>query len=153
MNGNSVLASEYKVLGGKVVTLKNLESEPTFENKIYLLDYVTKRSSDYKNTRRFIKVDWEKTFKELHKESSEWLKDITKAKEKELYNLKRVIKFPTNESYTKAVEMDEEDGSKDYILYVESEVEFLKGLAESKPKRKPRAKKVEETTTETDNND
>ena len=140
MNGNSVYASQYKVLGGSsMVTLENLESKPVFENRLFALTYLNKKSADYKNSRRFFKINWEKSFKELGGSKKAWIDKAIKERKQVLYNAKRSINFPTSESYTEAVEMGQESGAHDYILSVEADIEVLKGL-EPKPARKPKAK-------------
>lgn len=137
MNGNSVIATEYKIFGGsKVVNLNNREK--TFSNRIYNYDYVARKSSTYKDSRRFLEVDWEKSF-ELQGFNPEWKKSISKRIDADVYNLKRSLKFPTNESYTKAVEMGHETVVDHYLLHLEKSLEEIAEL--KAPVKKAPAKK------------
>ena len=63
-------------------------------------------------------------------------KEILAAKEKELYLLKREINFPTNESYSQAVEMGEESGERDYVVYLEGDIEKIKALKKATTRKK-----------------
>ena len=76
-----------------------------------------------------------------------WKKEIQKVKEKELYSLKRSINFPTNESYTQAVEMGEESSSLDYLIHLESDIEAIKELKSEATAPKKRGRKAKEDVT------
>ena len=142
MNGNSVIATEYKIFGGsKVVNLNNRE-EP-FSTRIYDYDYVSRKSSTYKDSRRFLEVDWQKSF-ELHGFKLDWKESMSKRIDSDVYNMKRDLKFPTNESYTKAVEMGHETMVNHYLLHLEKSLEEISGLkapAKKAPAKKSNTKK------------
>ncbi len=146
MNGNSVIGDLYKIKGSsREVSLQSVDSTPEVVGRIYSLDWVNKLSSDYKNSRRLIKIDWVKSF-ELHGKSESWKKDILKIKEKEVYNLKRKINFPTGESFKEALEMGDESIYHDYIAYLEDEVDAIKALKKSPARKTTKKKDVEPLT-------
>jgi hypothetical protein len=153
MNGNSVKGNLHMIGRGTRVTLQDMKQTPEVEGRIYSIEWVNKLSSDYKNSRRFIVVDWEESFK-LQGQKDAWKKEILAVKEKELYALKRKIKFPTNESYSQAVEMGEESGEFDYIVYLEGDIEKIKALKKAttrKKKAETEAPKVESEVNEGNN--
>lgn len=135
MNGNSVIGNLHMIGRGQRVSLQDMKQTPEIEGRVYSIEWVNKLSSDYKNSRRFIIVDWEKSF-ELQGKKDAWKKDILALKEKELYLLKREINFPTNESYSQAVEMGEESGERDYIVYLEGDIDKIKALKKTTTRKK-----------------
>jgi hypothetical protein len=148
MNGNSIVASLYKVKGGKEVSLNDLSANAEITDRVYNLDYVMQTSSNYQNCRRFLRINWEKSF-ELQGKKASWKKDILDTKKKELYSLKKKIGFNTKESYAEAVEMGEEttQGGRDYIITVEEDIEQINALKTSAAKKKAPAKETTKKVT------
>ena len=148
MNGNSVVGKLYKIKGGQEVSLNNSSLEVEIEKRVFSVQYVMKKNSNYVNGRRYIEVDWEASF-ELQGYKASWKKMISDLKKKELYSLKKSIGFNTKEDYSEAVAMEEEalGGGRDYIIKVEQELEIIKALKAPAKKAAPKKVSTKKTTT------
>jgi len=147
----SVIADVYEMSKSKSITPKSLDGDAILLDRIFTLADASKRNSNYKDKRRWVKINWEKTaLLQLEAGNLDWVEYALSEKELECKSLKRAIKFPVKDSYNEALAEGEKlEGYNDYISVVENEIELIKGI-ELKPKakkgRKPKA--IEENQTE-----
>ena len=145
----AVLCDVYEMGKGRSVKASEKVGDAILTDRIFSLEVVNKKNSDYKNKRRWIEVKWEETaLKQLEAGNLDWLEYASDIKKLEAKQLKRNIGFPIKDSYIEALEDGEElKQYNDYIEIVENEIEILKGI-EFIPKVEEPVKKTRRTKAE-----
>mgnify|MGYP003671506725 FL=1 len=131
----AVLTDVYEMGKGKQVSVNEKVGDPILTQRIFSLSDANKRNADYKNKRRWIEIDWEKTaLLQLEAGNLDWVDYALEEKKLECKSLKRAIEFPVKDDYREALEDGEElKQYNDYIVVVENQIDIIKGI-EFKPK-------------------